>query len=293
MSIHDQESERLRQEAVALMWRGCLDEALAAYDVALATAESEDQRELVTIGKAEALIAADRDGAEVRELAAIVMRRRSPGHVYRAAYALMYRYSDTDCKRAMFYGEIASKAAAELDEIVPRAKVLNGLGVIQMIDARFGDAADSFARAIAFIEPLEGDDEAAKLMPSCVANLGGAKIHSGDFEEGLALINSVLPLVDDPSSRADFALDLCYAYLQLDRFDEAHAAGEEGLALATEQRLVRNAHYLLGEIAVRTDHFDEAEQHFEALESFYPDFPNLRNLLLAVDLCPILNLKSS
>ncbi|HWW61741.1 MAG TPA: hypothetical protein VN181_10275, partial [Thermoanaerobaculia bacterium] len=82
-----------------------------------------------------------------------------------------------------------------------------------------------------------------------------------------------------------------YGYLQRNRFDEARIAGEKGFALAETDRLIRNAHYLLGEIAVRTDRFDDAEVHFAALESYYPNFPNLRNLLLAVDLCPILNLK--
>ncbi|HVR37991.1 MAG TPA: hypothetical protein VMU84_02780 [Thermoanaerobaculia bacterium] len=280
--MSDHESERLRKEAIGLMWQGRVDDALVAYDEALALAESDDQRELVTIGKAEALIAAEREEAEVRELPAIVLRRRSPRHVYLAAYALMRRFSDKDRKRALFYGDVAAEAAAAMGDDEARAKVLNGSGILQMIESQFGDAIRSFEQAI----------ELAKRVPAFIANLGGAKIHFGDLENGLALLNDALPQIEDLSARSDFELDLCYGYLQLERLDEARAAGERGFALADNDRLIRNSHYLLGEIAVRTERFDDAEAHFAALESYYPEFPNLRHLLLNVDLCPILNLKA-
>lgn len=290
MSIRDQESERLRQEAYAFMLQGRFDEALVGYDRAIEAAESEAQRELVTIVKADAMIATDRDGPEVKALPAIVMRRRSPRHVYFAAYTLIRRFADTDVKRALFYGDIAVGAAAQLGEPIPRAKVLNSVGAIYMIDSRFPEAIAMLSEAVAILEPLE-HPEAESMRPWVVANLGGAMVHGGDIEEGLRLIESVYEENQDSEARADCALDLCYGYLQLDRLEEAHAAGEKGFALATTDRVLRNAHYLLGEIAVRSDRFDEAEVHFSALEAYYPNFPNLRNLLLAVDLCPILNLK--
>ncbi|HEX2060875.1 MAG TPA: hypothetical protein VHK90_09035, partial [Thermoanaerobaculia bacterium] len=65
MTDKDREALQFLETGLQHMWKGEVDAALALYDRASAIAESDDTREVITIRKAEALIAADRDGAEI------------------------------------------------------------------------------------------------------------------------------------------------------------------------------------------------------------------------------------
>ena len=60
---------------------------------------------------------------------------------------------------------------------------------------------------------------------------------------------------------------------------------------ATEARQIRNAHYLLGEVAYKLGDSDQAHFHFDELAKFYPQFRNLKSLLFAIDLRSMVNLK--
>src|SRR5882672_5333077 len=96
-------AEELRQAALAKVRSGALEEALDLYDAARAVATDDNVRELLTINKADALIALDRTGPEVQALPAILMRRRNPRNSFLAAYALLYKHrSSGEIKRAMF-----------------------------------------------------------------------------------------------------------------------------------------------------------------------------------------------
>ena len=69
------------------------------------------------------------------------------------------------------------------------------------------------------------------------------------------------------------------------------AHGEAGLEGATDARQIRNAHYLLGEVAYKAGDSDLAHFHFDELSKFYPQFRNLKSLLFAIDLRSMVNLK--
>lgn len=293
MTMRDQEALRLRQVAIDAMWQGRFDEAVEQYDAALATAESEETSELITIGKAEALIAAEREGAEVTALPAIVMRRRTPRHVYLAAYTLMRKYNEAeDRKRALFYGEIARDAAAELEEPFSRAKVLNTIGIILTADSRFSAAIESFDHALAALALVrDREKEVAIARALFVGGLGGAKVLSGEIEEGIRLLGGVLPQLEGDYARAEALLDLCFGYLELERYMEAEFLGREAMELATVRRQVRNANHLLGEVMLRTKRYDEADEFFTVVAGFYPEYPNVKDLLVTVDLCGVVNWK--
>src|SRR5687767_7662762 len=199
MIEREREALQLCDLGLQHMWKGEVDSAIAVYDRGASLAETDDTRELITIRKAEALIAADREGAEVAKLPSIIMRRRSPRHVYLAAYTLMRRYSETqDRKRALFYGETASAAAAELGEPLACANVYNGIGVIYVVDFEFRKAIDAFDRALTAInEAHDHDARLVGLRNVVIGNLGGAKVLSGDIDSGIALLETVLPRLDD------------------------------------------------------------------------------------------------
>src|SRR5512135_3329665 len=88
MRSNHERVEELRQAGLAKVRENELEDALGFYDEALALCEDDETRELVTINKADALIALERSGPEVQELARVIMRRRNPRHVFLAAYAL-------------------------------------------------------------------------------------------------------------------------------------------------------------------------------------------------------------
>lgn len=275
------------------MWKGELDSAIAAYDRAAAAAESDETREMITIRKAEALIAGERDGAEVAALPGIVMRRRSPRHVYLAAGTLMRRYVEADDRRkAIFYGEIARNAATELGDAMVRASVLNHLAITLIADSRFTQAIEVIEEGLEAVTLVTDRDQLRWLRSSLVANLGYARILTGKPKEGVELLEEVLPELDDQYLIAEACLDLCFGYVELERYDIAELYARRGLELASIQRQVRNANHLLGEICLRTGRYDESDAHFEVVASFYPDFKNVKQLLVAVDLCSVVNWKA-
>jgi hypothetical protein len=81
--------------------------------------------------------------------------------------------------------------------------------------------------------------------------------------------------------------------MQTDRFQEAEYYGQEALELAVVSRQVRNANHLLGELMVRTGRHYEARQYFDVVAEYYPQHGGVRELLMSVDLCSVVNWKAS
>jgi tetratricopeptide (TPR) repeat protein len=285
-------AEELRKLALATVRAGELEKALTIYDAALDAADDEETRELITINKADALIAMERTGPEVQALASVVMRRRSTRNVYLAAYALVFKYRlENELKRAMFYAELALTCAEEADETLWKIGALNELGSIYEIDSKFPQAIDCFDRAIGLIEQLEDPSEHRLTYGIALENLGCSKILNDEYRDGIAIVERSIAEMESPTHVAEAYIDLCYGYLGLEELEQARHYGEAGLELATESRQIRNAHYLLGEVHYKLDDLDRAEFHFDELARFYPEFRNLKNLLFAIDLRSMVNLK--
>ncbi len=295
MIENDHEALQLCESGLQQMWTGAAEAAIETYDRALALAESEETRELITIRKAEALIAAEREGSEITALPAIVMRRRTPAHVYHASSALARKYADSpnDRKRALFYGEIARRAADELGEPYARANVLNNLGVVLVADSQFSQGADAFIEALDIIDDNHGADQRLReLRAGVTANLGGTKILLDIPREGIRLIESVLRELTVTEDRTEAMLDLALGYMNVEAFTTAETYGRHALELAAARRQTRNANHLLGEICIRTKRYDEADRYFDVVAGYYPDYKNVKQLLVAVDLCSVVNWKA-
>jgi tetratricopeptide (TPR) repeat protein len=284
--------EELRQEALAKVRAEEFDDALALYDEALALATDEEVRELLTINKGHALIAAERTGPEVKALPMILMRRRNAHHTFLASYALMYTHRLTsESKRAIFYGNIALQAAKEAEQTFWELAALNELGMVYEIDSQFAKAIATFEQALACLDQISNQSDQTFSRVYVIGNLGYNKLLIGDTREGLRLLHSVIDDIGTDHLRSDAYVDLCYGYLDLNEYETARHYGEMSLALASEPRQIRNAHYLLGEAAYKMGDVDAAEEHFEHLARFYPQFRHLKSLLFAIDLRSMLNLK--
>lgn len=294
MTERDREALRLCEAGLQHMWKGEVGAALAEYDKAAALAHSDETRELITIRKGEALIAADREGPEVSALPGIVMRRRSHRHVYMAASVLMRRYCETDDRRrAIFYGEIARAAAGELEDPFAQATVLNYLGVTMVADSQFESAVQTFEEALNALDTVSTSNDLVTSFETAVtANLGGAKILGGDVDEGIHMVETVIDQLDDATWRAEACLDLCVGYVESEDYDTAEDLAREALSLASIRRQIRNANHLLGEICVRTGRYDEAGVYFDIVAGFYPQYPNVKQLLTEVNLCSVVNWKA-
>jgi len=285
-------AEELRLAGLGKVRSGELEDALAFYDQAIAACRDEDQRELITINKADALIAMERTGPEVQELARVIMRRRNPRHTFLAAYALMFKHRlQNDLKRGIFYGQLALSTAIEADEPAWKVGALNDLGIIYEIDSQFAQAIDCFEQALSLIDVIADPEERHLTYGAARQNLGASKLLNGEHLEGIQLILEAMPYIMSDAARAEAHIDLCYGYLGIDDPDNARDHGETGLQLASEPRQVRNAHFLLGEVAHQSGDHETADYHFGELARFYPEFKNLKSLLFALDLRGMVNLK--
>jgi len=285
-------AEELRRNALAKVRSGEVEDALALYDAAHSLADDEETRELIIINKADAMIAIERSGPEVQALPTIVMRRRSLRHVYLAAYALVFKYRiEKELKRATFYAQLALQTAEEANEVLWKIGALNELGSIYDADSKFDNAIECGEQAVALIEQLENPEEHRLAYGLAVENLGASRLLSDQFVEGIALIEKALPFIAAPMHVAEAYIDLCFGYLGLENLERAWHFGQAGLDLATESRQIRNAHYLLGEIAYKMGDIELAEFHFDKLAAFYSDFRHLKSLLFAIDLRSMVNLK--
>jgi len=284
-------ADELRLEAFAKVRIEAYDEALALFDDALAIAETDELRELITINKADVLITIERSGPEVQALPAILMRRRNPHHTFLAAYTLMYKQRlQKETKRGIFYGNVALDAANEAGERLWKLGVLNELGILYEMDSQFKRAIECFDEAL-LIQPDSSGPVESFGQTAIIQNLGYNKLLVGETREGIRLLLSVLDEIEGQGMLSDAYIDLTYGYIDLEEYDTARYYGEIGLKLAIEDRQVRNGHYLLGEAAYKSGDIEAAEFHFDKLSEFYPEFRNLKSLLYAIDLRSMVNLK--
>lgn len=295
MAMLDQTASRveeLRLAGLSCVRLGDYDDAVALYDEALALTTDEDTVELLTINKADALIALERTGPEVNELPRVIMRRRSVRHVYLAAYALQYKYRlENDLKRALFYGQLALRTAEEANEPSWRRIVLLELGNIYELDSQIATAIECFEESLAIAEESAQNRDKDLSRAYAVENLGYCKLLQGKIEDGLAYIHEALGMLSDPIGRAEAYVDLCYGYVERGEYAQAQIYGEAALEVAKDPRQIRNAHYLLGEACYKSGDVEGATFHFDELSKFYPQFKNLKNLLFAIDLRSMVNLK--
>lgn len=293
MAQHDHEAVRLCELGLQEMWRGDANAAFALYEQAAAVAVEEETQELITIRKAEALLALDRQGPELAALPGIVLRRRSPRHVYLAANTLQRHLCENDQRpRAIFYGGIARRAADELGDPISRVSVLNHLGVTLVADSQFGPAIEALEEAVHVLTLMPKGEQRRSLTAAIVANLGGAKVLHGHPAEGVLMLEEALPELDDAYDRAEAMLDLCFGSMELGDNERAEAFGRAAMEIACVPRQVRNANHLVGEICLRTERYEEADAHFDVVASYYPDFRNVKQLLIAVDVCSMVNWKA-
>lgn len=288
----NERAEQLRLEALAKVRSNELEAAIALFDEALSIASDEELRELLTINKAGVLIQMRVEGPEVQALPQVVLRRPNVRHTFLAAYNLQNRYTlSQEYRKAYNYVRVALEMAEEAGDEAWTIGALNATGNICVYESRTAEAIDHYRGVLA----IAGSGEEHIFSRAFARqNLGYCLLIEGEPAAGIEEIHSAIDEMTRAGAEgyaAEAYVDLCYGYLDLGMLDEAKRWGELGLEKATEDRQVRNAHYLLGEVAYKQGDHEAAEDHFEQLGSWYPDFPNLKNILMALDLRKVVNFK--
>ncbi|HEY0593607.1 MAG TPA: hypothetical protein VGF40_17680 [Thermoanaerobaculia bacterium] len=290
--------DELRREGLRLYYASALDEALPYFDRALAIADDGETRDLLTIHKASVHVALQLSTPEVQALPAIIMRRRPLRGL--AAYHLATKFeNEKDYARARFYLDIALEAATDAADHRLRVVTTIDLGNLCVYDSRPAEAIEYYDAALALLQDgtvlaAVSEKEAQLWAAFATQNLGYCRVIGETPADGIPLLHRAIEMLDACEGHAYTAesnLDLCLGYLELGQLEQARFHGEIGLRDATEDRQIRNAHYLLGEVAYTLGDIEGAQHHFDQLAQYYPDFPNLRNLLFAIDLRKIVNFK--
>lgn len=300
MSERRKHLEFLRKTAREAIWAGDYERALTLYDDGLSLARSwkdRDLEDLFTCNRATTLIEMDRRDFDLSRLKEIVLRNPSSYNGALASYISANAHEARgDYARARFYAQTALTKSRELGLEELTGSSLNLLANLELRESRFDAALSLFEEAV---ERLESEGESLSRQAAVATdNLGYCHIALGRIDFGLPLVERSLSVLDRLGARQamDYpTLDLCFANVKRNHFDEAESWGIRALGLGKEfgrEDVVKNAHYLLAETYSEMGRTSEADAQYEALATYYPNFPALKHYLHQISLMEVINLRA-
>ncbi len=291
--------EQLRDEGRKAVEAGRLTEALALFDKALERAREREDDNLVDLAvynRSIAMIALGRSREVMPELRQILVRNTSATICSMAAYNLSRAHeTNKEYKKGLFYARIARDRAVAADREDLLVGSYNLVGNCLMADSFFSEAAEVYERALGLL-PEEVSAQRAMVM----ANLGYCRMMNGDrLRAGMHLSFTALRWFRRCGARlyeVTPQLDLCYAYLELERYRRAREHGLRALDLAEETgevEYVKNALFLLGDTERCAGDFDAAWEHFTTLQRrYYPGSPQIVEHMMRMSLRQVVNLRA-
>lgn len=295
------EYSRYRAEAVAAAQRGDLAQAETLFDVALDVARRSDDPLLVD--RAYCNLVAVQIEIQPRDemlpqLRQILVRHADPETYRLAAYHLARAYEQRkDYKKGLFYARIALEQTRNLPRPEPEwlASSHHQVGNMLVGESFFRAAIESYEQALE-VQPAEGSDTRAAVIDM---NIGYCRVMLGDVRAGLRLLTRSLRLFHRQLTlereQMQAHLDLALGYLEIERVRPALRHAAAALRLAERLGLgdaIKNALFLLGESANLAGNEDLARGYFERLQSYFPESPFLPDLLLAIEVRKLINLRA-
>jgi len=290
--------ESLRVTGRRLAETGRLDEALATYEEALTWARDEgspEEVELALCNRAAVLIYTERGAAEIPGLRQILIGSPSPTNRYYAAYQISLFYDNQKAySKAMRYGQLALDYAQRLGDPRLVARSRNLLGNALLAESYFESARGEYRQALELLPEATDLDRALVLD-----NRGYCDVVLGAYGDGFGGLFESLRMLRRLGAGEWVSvvhLDLAFAYLEVERFDDArrHALKAfERFDGRRESKHLKNCLYLLGETEKHAGHFTAARSYFERLQGeFFPDNLLLARMLMGVDVRKMINLKA-
>jgi len=300
MSERRKHLEFLRKTAREAIWSGDYERALTLYDDALGLARAwkdRDLEDLFTCNRATTLIEMDRQDFDLSRLKEILLRNPSSYNGVLAAYVSANAHEARgEYPKARFYAQAALAKSRDLGLEELTGTSLNLLANLELHDSRFDAARGLFAEAL---ERLDSEGESLSRQAAVAAdNLGYCHVALDQIDVGLPLIQRSITVLDRLGARQamDYpSLDLCFANVKMSHFDEAETWGVQALELGKEfgrDDVVKNSHYLLAETYSEMGRESKADEHYEALSSYYPSFPALKHYLRQISLMEVINLRA-
>lgn len=281
----------------------CLHEALSIFEDAESLAQQAGDQgaaDRAWLNRCAVLIAMQR----VEDLSLKVFHRMrqllmagdDPVGCWLAAYNMAQAYElKKEYRKGTFYARIALDRARLLDSGEQLASSFNQLALLLLGRSHFDEAREAFQAALDLLPNREISVRRAAILD----NLGYACVVLGDRREGLRHLVSSLRSLRRLGRRREQIfphLRLCFAHLEVGRARHAQRHGLRALELAEEfgePISIQYALFLLGEAAQRVGDAVGAREHFERLHrQYFPDNPKLADLLLAVDVRHLVNLKA-
>lgn len=291
--------DELRAEGKQAAEEGRLSDALKLYQACAERAAALGERDLADLAfcnRCAIEISLGRHEGLIRDLRDILSRSTDRLNRLVAAYNLARIYElRNDVRKGLLYSRIAR---GEHEKHTPPSAYWEGIlrnqaGCFLLLQSRFDEAAEEYRRALA-ADPQMPESRLAVAW----LNLGYCCLVLGDHRQGFALVYRSLRI----HRRSELVreqmlghLDLCYGLLEVGRHRPARRHGVRALALAErigDQLGLKNALYLLGEAAHLLGDDDEARACFDRLQALFPATPFLSDLLMAVDLRQMLNLRA-
>jgi tetratricopeptide (TPR) repeat protein len=301
LSNNDQgpaEYEQHWQLAEAAKAAGRLREAFTAYAAALAVAEREGEEELIDrafCNQAAVSIALGDGDDPLPRLREILLRSGSRVSSFLAANTIARACElGRENVKGLFYARVAQDRAAALNRPEWMAAASNQIANLLLADSRFEEAEAAYRRALELVPDGGEPRQLAYLV-----NLGYCELVLGQARAGLARLYRCLRTARRSGwvrLESAIRIDLCYGNLELGRFNAAERHGRRGLAFAEaagESDWVKNALYLLGEVAVLAGDSNRGFAWFHELQRrFYPGQHRLPEFLLGVDIRKLINLRA-
>ncbi len=225
----------------------------------------------------------------------ILMKNSEPELSFRAAYSLARGYELTHCeKKALFYSRIAHRHATQAGSDERLAQSHNLLGNLLIAQSDFAGAAPQFEQALSRTSAEPSSSRAVVLD-----NLGYCQIVLGSKKTGFRHLFASLRMLRKVGARVyegSTLLSLSFAYLQINRHREAIRHARRALEIAEQGNdtiCLKYALFLLGEGEKTSGNPLAARYYFHRLqENYYPDSPEVADLLLLLDVQQLINLKA-
>lgn len=279
--------------------RGELERALSHFDTAMTWALEQGDSELWDRAFCNRCAAEMHSLGTTKEwlgeLREIVLRSKDPETGFLSAYNVACAYErDKEYDRAMFYARIARDRCRSLGRRDWMAWSRNQIGNVLVAQSEFEEACREYLRALDLMSAAKSIARAMVLD-----NLGYCRHVQGRYDEGFDLLFRGLRMVRSVGGKrfeGRLRLSLCFGYLEIGRQRRALEHGLAALELGTtydDDDVLKNAHYLVGEAYNELGHHETAHDFFVRLQRrYYPDAVHVPELLMAVDVRKLVNLKA-
>jgi tetratricopeptide (TPR) repeat protein len=293
---HEAAFEEFRKRGLRNIETGELDRAAEDFAAALEIARAQlDPRriDLALCNWAAAVIELGQGDGEISRLREVLLRNSDPVNCRMAAYDIARYYElKKNYKKALFYARITRDRSEVLGRRDWLASSYNLIGNTLLAESFVQEAAAEYERALELV-PTEPSPARGQILD----NLGYCRTLQGDYQEGYRLLYEGLRLLRRFGARLheiSARLDLCFIHLETGRYRLSQRHGLAALKLAEamgDRDSVKNALYLLGEVANLNGDLEAARGHFTRLQrDFFPESGYLPQFLLAVDIRRLVNL---